>query len=112
MDWKLAPAYDLSFNLGPSGQHQTSVMGECLAPGRTHLLALAKDCQVPQKFALGCITDVCAEADLPAALLSESGVRKRTQRTVIDAVQANVRRLARESPRPSPARRFLQETCA
>ena len=93
MDWKLAPAYDLSFNAGPRGQHQTSVMGEGMAPGRSHLLALAKDCQVPQKFALGCIADVCAKADKLGPLLGEAGVRKRTQRMVVAAVQANLRRL-------------------
>ena len=93
MEWELAPAYDLSFNVGQRGQHQTLAMGAGLAPGRSHLLALAKDCQVPQKFALGCIADVCAEADPLGPLLGEAGVRKRTQRTVMAALQANLRRL-------------------
>ncbi|MGO4382505.1 type II toxin-antitoxin system HipA family toxin [Pseudoduganella sp. RAF53_2] len=40
--WKLAPGYDLTFNVGPSGEHYMDVEGEARNIGRSHLLALAK----------------------------------------------------------------------
>lgn len=40
--WCLAPAFDLTFNEGPGGEHFTSVAGEGHAPGRAHLLEVAR----------------------------------------------------------------------
>jgi len=40
--WRLSPAFDLTFSSGPGGQHSTSIMGEALQPTRAHLLQLAK----------------------------------------------------------------------
>jgi serine/threonine-protein kinase HipA len=39
--WKLAPAYDLTFSSGPNGEHCTSIMREGKQPGKTELMALA-----------------------------------------------------------------------
>ncbi|HCF7686937.1 TPA: type II toxin-antitoxin system HipA family toxin [Pseudomonas aeruginosa] len=41
--WKLAPAYDVTFCEGPGGYHQMDVMGEALNITRKHLLKLAVD---------------------------------------------------------------------
>lgn len=41
-DWKLAPAYDLTFSSGPGGEQSMTVMGEGRAPDVTHLRALGK----------------------------------------------------------------------
>jgi serine/threonine-protein kinase HipA len=41
-EWRMSPAFDLTFANGPGGYHTTSVMGEALRPTRKHLLALAK----------------------------------------------------------------------
>lgn len=40
--WQLAPVFDLTFCLGPGGEHQTSVAGEGRAPSRAHLLEVAR----------------------------------------------------------------------
>lgn len=40
--WVLAPAYDLTYNEGPNGYHQMSVMGEAQVIPRGAILALAK----------------------------------------------------------------------
>lgn len=40
--WTLAPAYDLTYALGPGGQHTMLVNGEGRAPDRTHLMELAE----------------------------------------------------------------------
>ena len=94
MEWKLAPAYDLTFNRGPRGQHQTSIMGEGLAPGRANLLDLARNCQVPQPFAVEAIDQVCAGAERLATALNDAGMRRSTLKTLMDAVQINARRCA------------------
>jgi serine/threonine-protein kinase HipA len=39
--WQFSPAYDLTFNEGPCGEHQMDICGEARAPTRTHLLQLA-----------------------------------------------------------------------
>lgn len=42
-EWKLAPAYDLTFSSGPNGEQSTSVMGEGKNPNVQHLTILAKE---------------------------------------------------------------------
>lgn len=41
MRWKLSPAFDLTFSIGPRGEHSTSVSGEGLRPCRKDLLKVA-----------------------------------------------------------------------
>ena len=41
-EWKLAPAYDLTFSQGPGGEHSTSVIGLGKQIGKEHLLELGK----------------------------------------------------------------------
>ena len=45
--WKLAPAYDVTFSEGPGGYHQMDVMGQALAVDRAALLRLAEEAEVP-----------------------------------------------------------------
>lgn len=45
--WRLAPAYDVTFCEGPGGYHQMDVMGEALAIDRAALLRLAEEAEVP-----------------------------------------------------------------
>lgn len=41
-NWKLAPAYDLTYSFGPGGEHSTTYMGEGRNPTTEHLEKLAK----------------------------------------------------------------------
>ncbi|MCG8328439.1 MAG: type II toxin-antitoxin system HipA family toxin [Chitinophagales bacterium] len=41
-NWKLAPAYDLTFSFSSHGYHSTTVVGEGKSPGKKQLLELAK----------------------------------------------------------------------
>jgi len=45
-DWKLAPAYDVTFCEGPGGYHQMDVMGEALEIDRKAMLGLAAEAEV------------------------------------------------------------------
>ncbi len=49
--WRLAPVFDLTFCEGPRGEHQTAVAGEGRAPGRTHLLEVARRGGIPPRAA-------------------------------------------------------------
>lgn len=41
-EWKLAPAYDLTYSNGPRGEQSTTVMGEGRNPGTVHLTKLGR----------------------------------------------------------------------
>jgi len=41
-NWRLSPAYDLTFSYGPGGEHSTTYLGEGRAPDKETLLMLAK----------------------------------------------------------------------
>ena len=40
--WKLSPAYDLTFSYGPGGEHSTTYLGEGKSPTSEHLKKLAR----------------------------------------------------------------------
>ncbi len=42
-EWKLSPAYDLTFSSGPRGQQSTMVMGEGQSPSINHLVKLGAE---------------------------------------------------------------------
>lgn len=42
-EWKLSPAYDLTFSHGPGGEHSTMIMGEGDSPSRDDLRALGSE---------------------------------------------------------------------
>lgn len=41
-EWRLAPAYDLTFSVGPGGEHYLAIEGEGRTPTRAHVLALGR----------------------------------------------------------------------
>jgi serine/threonine-protein kinase HipA len=92
MEWELAPAFDLTFNVGPGGYHQMSVMGEAKAPGREHLLRLARSCDVGETAAAAVIEAMCEAAQGLADALDAEGVRRATRKTMLSLVEDNVRR--------------------
>jgi serine/threonine-protein kinase HipA len=91
--WKLAPAYDLTFNAGPGGEHQMDVCGEGRAPGKADLLKLAAEAEVPREKAGVVIDRIAAVAAGLKARLADYPIRKLRQREVVAAVEANLVRL-------------------
>lgn len=61
-EWQLSPAYDLTFNEGPNGYHQMSVMGEALAVTQQQLLQLAKTAGIKKAQAQAIIEQICEVA--------------------------------------------------
>ncbi|WP_183493251.1 MULTISPECIES: type II toxin-antitoxin system HipA family toxin [unclassified Roseateles] len=92
MAWELAPAFDLTFNTGPGGYHQMSVMGEAKSPSRDHLLKLARACDIAEGAAADTIDAICEAARGLDAALDREGVRRTTRKAIGVAVDANLRR--------------------
>lgn len=47
-NWRLSPAYDLTFSSGPGGEQTSMVKGEGKAPGAEHLRKLGADADLPK----------------------------------------------------------------
>ena len=56
--WRLAPAYDLTFAVGPGGEHATSVLGQGKAITRDHLLQLGRKADLADGETAGVIEAV------------------------------------------------------
>jgi serine/threonine-protein kinase HipA len=56
--WSVSDAYDLTFSMGPAGEHCTTVMGNGLNPGKKELLKLARISNITEKKALTIIEKV------------------------------------------------------
>lgn len=89
MEWKLAPCYDLTFNIGPGGEHQMTVLGEGRRPGRRHLLALAQRCDLTQKWASQTIDHIAGEAGHFASVASGWPISRKKIKEVQDVIEAN-----------------------
>lgn len=95
--WRLAPAYDVTFCEGPGGYHQMDVMGEALAISRKHMLRLAEEAEVPQDMAGRIIDDICEVASQFAAIADDMFpqiITHDTLRMIQGCIDQNVARLS------------------
>ena len=81
-EWKLAPAYDVTFCEGPGGYHQMDVMGEALAIDRKALLRLADEAEVSEAMAGVIIDRICGVASRFAAMAEKLYPQAITQDTL------------------------------
>ncbi len=72
-EWKISPAYDLTFSTGPNGEQSTTVMGEGRNPGEEHLIKLGLEALLPKDEVLSII------AQTKAALLQWEYLAKKYQ---------------------------------
>jgi serine/threonine-protein kinase HipA len=91
--WKLSPAYDLTYCEGPAGQHQMDVCGEGLAPSRGDLLLLARQAQVDETTAAATIERMAEVAARVAHHAKGFAIRARTLRFIVDGIEANRNRM-------------------
>ncbi|WP_248742820.1 MULTISPECIES: type II toxin-antitoxin system HipA family toxin [unclassified Pseudomonas] len=94
--WKLAPAYDVTFCEGPGGYHQMDVMGEALEIGRKAILDLAEEAEVSAETADAVITRFCEVADQFAAMAEKmypGVITQDTLQTIQKRINENVERL-------------------
>jgi serine/threonine-protein kinase HipA len=60
--WQFSPAYDLTFNEGPGGEHQMDICGEARTPAREHLMNLASMTGVAPRMASQTIERIASVA--------------------------------------------------
>ena len=82
--WQPSPAYDLTFAGGPGGEHTMLIAGEGRAPGREHLLKLAKASDL--KHAEPIIDQVREVVDRFKDFAEQAGVPVRLRGTVATAL--------------------------
>jgi serine/threonine-protein kinase HipA len=75
-EWKLAPAYDLTFSSGPRGEQSTMVMGEGRNPGEQHLIKLGEIAGINKTLVLNTIKQTHAALNRWGSLAKEYGVSK------------------------------------
>ena len=91
--WHLAPAYDLTYCEGPGGEHQMDVCGEGRSIARSHMMALAKQGDVPARFAQDCLERALGLVDALATMAKNHPIRQTTLRTIRSAVEGNRARM-------------------
>ncbi len=57
-EWRLSPAYDLLYTIGPGGEHTMTIAGEGKTPNRSHMLQLASQADIPNRQAAAIIDEV------------------------------------------------------
>ncbi|MDR0260529.1 MAG: type II toxin-antitoxin system HipA family toxin [Comamonas sp.] len=106
--WRLAPAYDVTFCEGPGGYHQMDVMGEALAISRAQVLRLAEEAEVAQDVAAMVIDRICEVASQFAVMAQSMYPKAITQEslgTIQRRIDENVALLKQGSSSRSRARR-------
>lgn len=83
-EWKLAPAYDLTFSNSSHGMHSTMIAGESKAPSQQHLLELANTFGVKNaETIINEIKSVIANWNIYA---KDSGVSRVSQKLIAKAM--------------------------
>ncbi|WP_229804777.1 type II toxin-antitoxin system HipA family toxin [Paludibacterium paludis] len=88
-DWKLAPAYDVTFCEGPGGYHQMDVMGEALAIDRAAMLQLAEEAEVSAEDARSIIDGIC-EVGSRFAAIADSLFPQLITRDTLHMIQSRI----------------------
>ncbi|GHU11875.1 toxin HipA [Betaproteobacteria bacterium] len=94
--WLLAPAFDLTFSAGPGGQHHMDYCGEGSSITSTHLLRLAAEGGVDQRFARQSIERLAELAGSLRQRLSDYPIRHATGQTLIRAIEQCRKNMIRE----------------
>ncbi|BBG60815.1 MULTISPECIES: type II toxin-antitoxin system HipA family toxin [Providencia] len=81
-EWKLAPAYDVTFCEGPGGYHQMDIMGQALEIDRGSLLGLARDADISEVNANEIISKICQVAQQFTRIVKDRYENKITQQTL------------------------------
>jgi serine/threonine-protein kinase HipA len=92
-NWKLTPAYDLTFSSGPGGEHQMDICGEGKNPSRDHLLQLALKTGVDKKKALFYFDKVCDIALKFKEYAKDKDIRSETISDIDRTIQSHCKRL-------------------
>lgn len=81
--WRLAPAYDLTYNTGPGGEHQMDVCGEGRAVKRADLIRLAGEGELDAVWAGRCIDRLRDVASTAVTSSSQFPIRVMTRKAIL-----------------------------
>jgi serine/threonine-protein kinase HipA len=73
-DWRLAPAYDLTFTHGPGGEHTMTVAGEGKAPTLDHMLKIADGAGIGERQARSMIDEVATAISEWPRMAEQAGI--------------------------------------
>jgi serine/threonine-protein kinase HipA len=85
-EWRLTPAYDLTFSEGPGGEHSMTVGGEGRDPGSAQILRLARERDVGRAEAGAILEEVRAAAARWPEFGRQAGVSEARIRAVASQV--------------------------
>ncbi len=86
-EWKLSPAYDLTFSNGPGGEQSTSVMGEGRTPGTDHLKKLGEKAKLSKSQITEIIEQTRDGLSSWRKLATEHGVSKQSTSLIKDRLK-------------------------
>ena len=92
--WRLAPAYDLTYSAGPGGEHYLDVEGEGRNPTLEHVLALGRRHSLPDRLIHATIDEVRAAVANWPRFADEAGVSKASHAEIATAHQAVAQRFS------------------
>lgn len=87
-DWRLAPAYDLTYSTGPGGEHYLDVEGEGRHPTRAHVQALGRRHGLSDAVMTSVIDEVRAAVADWSRFADEAGVTKASKTEIRTAHEA------------------------
>jgi serine/threonine-protein kinase HipA len=84
-DWRLAPAYDLTYASGPAGEHYLDIEGEGRNPTRAHVLRLGARHSLDAKAVAAMVEEVRAAVARWPAFGDAAGVTKGSAKQIATA---------------------------
>lgn len=86
--WRLAPAYDLTYSAGPGGEHYLDIEGEGRSPTREHVQALGRRHGLSNRVIDSVVEEVRAAVADWERFATEAGVTSRSRGEVLAAHEA------------------------
>lgn len=86
--WRLAPAYDLTYSAGPGGEHYLDIEGEARNPTRAQVRALGRRHGLPDRVIEAVIEEVRAAVDAWPRFADGTGVTKASRAEILAAHSA------------------------
>jgi serine/threonine-protein kinase HipA len=89
-DWRLAPAFDLTFSAGPGGEHCMAILGEGRHPTRRHVDQLGAEHGISKARIAGIVDQVTAAVDRWPKVAGDAEVGAASAREIAGRL-ANIR---------------------
>lgn len=92
-EWRLAPAYDLTYSEGPGGEHTMTVAGEGRTPGRRQVMELAESAGLEVREAEAVVEEVLDGVEAWNGCAEQASVGRAARAAVGRAIEQSAFRL-------------------